>query len=198
MATPTMERQKTTGYRRVANSRVRQDYRDMTVTGTTVTVPDYVRPFPPVRPIPRPMKKKKEAKTGISQKEQREAYAQAKRKQIRRTVCQILAVVMLCSLMIYRYAMILETNSMIDDLNEQMTQLEYDNQYLAAKLESNLELGTLEKYATEELGMMHPETSQIFYVDVNMQDEAVMEETEVKGNLQGVPGALMHAICVLK
>lgn len=170
----------------------------MTVTGTTVSVPDYARPFPEMRPIPRPMPKKTGAKPGAVKQEQKNAYARAKRKQIKRTVSQIFAVVFLCSLMIYRYAMILETNSMIDDLNDQITQLEYDNQYLAAKLESNLELGVLEKYATEELGMMHPDTNQVFYVDVNMQDGAVVEEEEVKGNLQGVPGALMHAICVLK
>ena len=198
MATPTMERQKSTGYRRVANSRMRQDYRSMTVTGTTVSVPGYARPFPEMRPIPRTMPKKTGAKPGAVKQEQKNAYARAKRKQIKRTVSQIFAVVFLCSLMIYRYAMILETNSMIDDLNDQITQLEYDNQYLAAKLESNLELGVLEKYATEELGMMHPDTNQVFYVDVNMQDEAVVEEEAVKGNLQGVPGALMHAICVLK
>lgn len=197
MATPTMERQKTTGYRRVANSRVRQDYRNMTVTGTTVTVPDYARPFPNTRPMPRPVPKAA-PKSAPLQQGRKAAYAKAKQKQIVRTVCQIVGVFLLCSLMIYRYAMILESNNKIDKMNKQAAQLEYDNQYLAAKLESNLELGTLEKFATEELGMMHPDTSQIFYVDVNMKDEAVVEERSEKGNLQGVPGALMHAICVLK
>ena len=188
-----MERQKSTGYRRVANSHVRQGYRDMTVTGTAVSIPDYARPFPNPRPSVKPA-----SKAVQNAKVRQRAYAQAKRRQIIRTVCQIAVVFFMCSLMIYRYAMILEGNNKIDKMNQQVSQMEYDIQYLAAKVDSNLELGTLEKYATEELGMMHPDASQVFYVDVNMTDTAVTDEEPERGNLQGAPGALMHAICVLK
>lgn len=188
-----MERQKTTGYRRVANSHTRVGYREMTTVGSAATMPDYTRPYPNTKPAP-----KVAPKPSVVEKERSRTYQKAKKKQILRTFCQIAGVFIMCSLMIYRYAMILETNDKISKLNQKVASMEYDNQFLAAKLDSALELGALESYATEELGMMRPETSQVFYVDINMGDTMV-EETETENRtLQGAPGALMHAIRVLK
>ncbi len=199
MATPTMERQRTTEYRRVASSRTRGEYREMRAVGNAVAVPDYARPFP--KPSTRPVAKpapKTTVKPSVSQEERNRAYAKAKKKRLLRTFCQIAGVAIMCSLMIYRYAMILETNDKITKLNQQIAAMEYDNQFLAAKLDSALELGALESYAAGELGMMRPETSQVFYVDINMGDSFI-EETETDNRtLQGTPGALMHAIRVLK
>ncbi len=196
-----MERQRSTGYRRVANSRTRQGYRGMTTTSAAVSVPDYTRPYPnrlpELKPLPR-IAPKATPKTVAPGKVTGKTYSKAKRKQILRTVCQIAGVFIMCSLMIYRYAVILESNDRIAKMNQQVAQMEYDNQFLSAKLDSALELGSLETYAIEELGMIRPDSSQMFYVDINMDDAAVVEDGEEKKALQGTPGALVHAIRVLK
>ncbi len=201
VAAPTMERQRSTGYRRVANSRTRQGYRGMTAASATASVSEYARPYPnrlpELKPLPRTAPRTASAPVAPERGKDK-AYAQAKRKQIWRTFFQIATVFVMCSLMIYRYAVILESNDRIAKLNQQIAEMEYDNQFLAAKLDSALELGAVETYATEELGMMHPDSSQVFYIDVDMGDAAVVEEEEENRSLQGAPGALMHAIRVLK
>ena len=198
-----MERQRSTGYRRVANSRTRQGYRGTAVASATANVPEYTRPYPTrlpeLKPLPRTAPKvAPKPKQAVVEQPKNRSYAKAKRKQVLRTFCQIATVFILCSLMIYRYAVILESNDRITKLSQQLADMEYDNQFLAAKLDSALELGALEAYATEELGMMHPDSSQVFYIDVDMDDVAVVEDEEENRSLQGAPGALMHAIRVLK
>lgn len=196
VAAPTLERQRTTGYRRVANSRPREGYRGTTAVGTAVRIPDYTRPYP--SPIPKAKPMPKAAPKATPAKKVLDAgYSKAKRTRILRTFCQIAGVFLMCSIMIYRYAMILESNDRIAKMQQQVAEMEYDNQYLAAKLDSALELGALETYAIEELGMIRPDNSQIFYVDINMEDTTVENGEETK-SLQGVPGALVHAIRVLK
>ncbi len=191
-----MERQRTTGYRPVANSRPRQGYRDMTTASATVSVPDYTRPYPSRMPNPVP---KMTPKPAVTEKVADKTLSRAKRKQITRTFCLIAGVFVMCLLMIYRYAMILESNDRITRLTQQIADMEYDTQFLATKLDSALELGVLENYATEELGMIRPDASQVFYVNITMEDTTVTEDDiEENRALQGAPGALVHAIRVLK
>lgn len=114
---------------------------------------------------------------------------------------RILFAVGLCMLMLYRYANILESNDKIDKLTAQLAEIEAKNQSIQAKIDRGLELGTLEEYATGQLGMIRPDSSQMFYIDMQMGDAAptAKEETDTAGNaLQGTPGALVHAIRVLK
>ena len=114
---------------------------------------------------------------------------------------KIACVFTLCFLMIYRYTVILESNNKITELTKQLAELEAQNQAISTKIERSLELGPLEEYATGELGMVRPDNSQIFYIDMQLGD-ATQSETQgdVEGNnaLRGTPGALVHAIRVLK
>ena len=111
-------------------------------------------------------------------------------------------VFLLCFLMIYRYAVILETNDEIKKLSEECAAIEAANQSIQSKIDRGLELGALEEYATTQLGMIRPDSSQIFYIDMRLGDTAQTagnegEEAENHA-LQGTPGALVHAIQVLK
>ena len=56
------------------------------------------------------------------------------------------------------------------------------------------------KYAKENLGMMKPQSYQIFYIDMNMGDESgegTISKTS-SGALTGVSGTLVNAFRVLK
>ena len=107
-------------------------------------------------------------------------------------------VFVMCYLMIYRYTLILESNDKITKLGSDLAAAEYQNQSIQAKIDRALELGTLEEYATGRLGMIRPDQSQIFYVDVQMGDETTAKEEDKPNTLSGTPGALIHAIRVLK
>ncbi len=191
-----MERQNRAGYRSVAGTR--NGYQGQITARAAVNAPAYPREYPrytPARnpfskPAPQPVAPVKEAERPRSV---------AERKRVLRTFCLIATVFAMCFMMIYRYAMILETNALISEMNQQVTELESDNQFLEAKLDRALELGSLEEYATQELGMIRPDTSQMFYVNIHMEDSANMaEDAEESRVLQGAPGALVHAIRVLK
>ncbi|MBO5363984.1 MAG: septum formation initiator family protein [Clostridia bacterium] len=196
MATPTMERQNRAGYRSVAGNR--SGYQGQTTARATVSVPDYTRSYPAYPPFSRPLPTAK-PRTVTPEKQETKTQNVARKKRLLRTFSFIAGVFVMCFMMIYRYAMILETNDRITKLNQQIAELESANQFLEAKLDRALELGTLETYATEELGMIRPDTSQMFYVDVTMEDTTVTENGEEENRvLQGTPGALVHAIRVLK
>ncbi len=195
VALPTMERQNRAGYRSVAGSRT--GYQGQTAARATVRVPDYTRSYPEYTPLARPVPKAKPMAT--PEKQRTDIQSAAQKKRLLRTFCLIAGVFVMCFMMIYRYAMILETNDRITKLNQQIAQLESGNQLLEAKVDRALELGTLEAYATEELGMIRPDTSQMFYVTVTMEDSGAVEAEEEENRvLQGTPGALVHAIRVLK
>ncbi len=151
------------------------------------TVPS-VRPQPHVVPAkPATEKKTSQVQTGIN------------RAKMLKTFGKIVGVMALCFLMIYRYAMILESNDRITKLTTQVAELTANNQAMQDKLDRGLELGSLETYATEELGMIRPDSTQVFYVDVQLENTTVgAEDGSEKNVLQGAPGALVHAIQVLK
>ena len=103
-------------------------------------------------------------------------------------------VFVMCYLMIYRYTLILESNDKITKLGSDLAAAEYQNQSIQAKIDSKKE----QQIATGKLGMIRPDQSQIFYVDVQMGDETTAKEEDKQNTLSGTPGALIHAIRVLK
>ncbi len=131
-----------------------------------------------------------------------EAKTAPKKKLQTRVVFGWLALGMaLCFLMLYRYAGIVESNARVEELKAEIMAIEAKNQALQAKIDRGLELGVLEAYATGQLGMIRPDGSQVFYIDMQLGD-AFPEQKEESHNgssaLQGAPGALVHAIRVLK
>lgn len=115
---------------------------------------------------------------------------------------RIMLVVALCMTVLYRYASILESSTQIDALTAEITAIEAKNQALQAKIDRSLELGALEEYATSHLGMIRPDGSQMFYIDMQLSDATLNPQEDINADtnnaLKGTPGALVHAFRVLK
>ena len=108
-------------------------------------------------------------------------------------------VFVLCCTIIYRYASILESNQKINALEKQYIDVLAANQALQTKIDRGLEMGEIEEYARKELGMMKPESAQMFYVDMKLSDDGVTTQVGDGNNMiTGTPGALVNAFRVLK
>lgn len=106
----------------------------------------------------------------------------------------------LCFTVLFRYAIILQSNQEIKALEKKRDELIAQNQAVQSKIDRQLEISEIEKYAGKELGMMKPQAYQIFYIDMDMADggDEGTISIEEGTNLQGVPGALVNAFRVLK
>ena len=105
----------------------------------------------------------------------------------------------LCFSVIYRYSLILESNQEIKALEKQYEGILSENQILQGKIDRYLEMGEVEKIARQQLGMMKPETYQIFYIDIKMDDlggNGSTASNEGVGAIAGTPGALVNAFRV--
>ncbi len=105
----------------------------------------------------------------------------------------------LCFFVIYRQTVILESNQEIKRLEKEYTALLSSNQAMQSEIDMWLEMGEVEKYAREELGMIKPETNQIFYIDMDMED--ISGEGSVSSSaanaVSGIQGSLVNAFRVL-
>ncbi len=167
-------------------------------TSSAARVYDYPV-YTPRRVAPQPVRRRPEVETVPKQRSEGRAHRKQKAEVIRLFWC-VAGVFALCFLMLYRYSMILESNDQIAKLNAQCAEIVMTNQAMQTKIDRALELGSLEKYATEQLGMVHLDGAQVFYINMQMEDqtETKVEEKETTHALQGTPGALVHAIQVLK
>lgn len=108
----------------------------------------------------------------------------------------------MCCVLLYRNAVILESNDKITKLKSELAAAESSKQAVQAKIDKGLELGKLENYAKTNLGMVYPDNSQILYIDMQLgngaQTDAQEEQKKSELALKGTPGALVHAIQVLK
>ena len=108
----------------------------------------------------------------------------------------------MCCILLYRNAVILESNDRITKMKSELAAAESSKQAVQAKIDKELELGKLESYAKTNLGMVYPDNSQILYIDMQLGDgaqtDAQEEQKKSELALKGTPGALVHAIQVLK
>ena len=118
----------------------------------------------------------------------------------RRIFAAVGVLFILCIGVLYRYASILGSNQKIKDLEKQYNSIVSSNQAMQFKIDKQLEMGEIEKYAREELGMMKAESYQKFYIDMNMPDEGTVvgSGNRAQSAVTGVPGTLMNAFRVLK
>ncbi len=121
-----------------------------------------------------------------------------------RQIMRILGVVavafVFACIIIYGYTAILESNQAIKSLEKQYTDILAANQALQTQIDRGLEMGEIEQYAREELGMMKPESYQMFYVDMKLPDDGAAAALPSDNNnvIAGTPGALVNAFRVLK
>ena len=201
MPTMTAPRREST-YRVNTNNDVQRHYRGYN-RSSAVKVYDYHTATPtyrPYKPMPFP-------KTGETATKQEKTVTKTKKSEASISKTNLIkiclkggGVFLLCFLMIYRYALILKANDTISNMTQQVAEIEANNQAIQFKIDRGLELGALEEYATSELGMMRPDSSQVFYIDMQLGDETATStvENNEETALKGTPGALVHAIKVLK
>lgn len=182
----------------------RFEYDNMYSYSSTSTAPE----FPPLYPeIKRPERRT----SGTSEAQKRKNRAQRSRrsrtavidkKTLVKAAVGFVIFFALCVSVVYRYSMILTYNQEIKKLEKKCEEMISANQVMQSKIEQQLQADEIEKYAEKNLGMMKPETSQIFYVDIRMQDsgigEKALKDNEMQRAVSGTPGMLINAFRVLK
>ena len=164
MPTSTKYREKSTTYgtHNFYDSRTYSGRRQYQNTSSAYDYPT----FYPERMAPVQTKSKADVS---AQERSAKADARARVSAIRACAVAVLAFI-LCFSVIYRYSVILECNQEIKALEKQYEGILSENQILQGKIDRYLEMGEVEKIAREQLGMMKPETYQIFYIDIKMDD----------------------------
>lgn len=109
------------------------------------------------------------------------------------------AFIFLCFTLIYRQTVILESNQELKKLETQYAEILASNQAMQSKIDMSLEMGEVEKFAREKLGMMKPESGQMFYVDMQMEDAGGKGSVGESGvtAISGIQGTLVNAFRVL-
>lgn len=116
-----------------------------------------------------------------------------------RMVAFVAVLVAICFTILYRQSVILESNQNIKKLNKEYTSILSSNQAMQSKLNTSLETGEIELYAREKLGMMKPESAQIFYINMEMNDTGVGNNVSDSATaISGIQGTLVNAFRVLK
>lgn len=85
----------------------------------------------------------------------------------------VAAVFFMSAIMIYRHTAIFGMNREIDKLSDEYNNIMVTNEEIRANINKSVELGNLESIAKNELGMISPSSSQVFYVDMENSDEVV-------------------------
>lgn len=114
-----------------------------------------------------------------------------------RVVVAFMAVFALCSVVMYRYALITEMNYKINAGMNALDQLKDENSILEVKIEKELDLQKIQQYAQENLGMQKPDKSQCVFVNVPRSDFTVVSDKqddnlfdEIMGKVEGLTGFL--------
>lgn len=158
-------------------------------TNTAYDLTDY-RTLPTVQPQKRETVKsvpKHKTDTVINKKNMRKVTTMS-------IVVFVAAMIILC-----RYVGILNGNRRISELEKQYGEIVSQNQAMQVKIDGKLEKGEIEKIAKEELGMMVPESYQVFYIQMDMQDGGDGQTNDKPSEaVLGTPGTLMNAFRVLK
>ncbi len=79
----------------------------------------------------------------------------------------------MCLAMLYGQAAIFGKNQEIESLESEYGKVLVTNEGIQAEIDKSIELGNLESIAKNRLGMISPDSSQVFYVDMGAKDEVV-------------------------
>ncbi len=112
------------------------------------------------------------AQRRVLTREQREAGRKKVRARMK-MIGLIGFIFLLSAVMIYRQTAIFGKNREIERLNNELSGILVKNEGIQSSIDRSIELGNLETYAKNRLGMINPDSSQIFYVDMGAKDEVV-------------------------
>ncbi len=179
---------------RTGNYRSYRDYDRERVYSNSSTAYD----IPPLYPET-PRRKTTQSSPKKTTQPHRKSSVQVNKKQLLKVAVAGLIVFALCFTVLYRYGMILKKNQEIKTLESDLNGALSINQAIRSKIDKQMELSEIEKYAKGELGMMKPQPYQVFYIDMDMQDKSgggsVSQNSE--SSVAGTPGTLMNAFKVL-
>lgn len=187
MPTPTKYKSRTTAYV------PRDTYRSSRLYANSSTAYDIPAEYPVRKPAVRRKPAAAEKRAGAK------ASARTRHRMVR-VVLMAAAVMLLSFTVIYNQTVILDCNQRIKDLQKELSVITLSNQELSSKIEISIERSGIEKQAKEQLGMMKPETYQIFYIDMHLDDSGSEGSIhrETASAVAGTPGALINAFKVLK
>ncbi len=139
----------------------------------------YTQTAPPRREYSDPTRERR-YETRESQPEQRRVLTREQREERREKVrsrLKMIGLILVLSLMslvmIYRQTAIFGKGREIDSLNTTLSEILVKNEGIQSNIDRSIELGNLETYAKNRLGMINPDSSQVFYVDMGAKDEVV-------------------------
>lgn len=89
------------------------------------------------------------------------------------SILGIAVIFLMCVLMLYRQSAIFGKNQEIETLNSEYSKILVTNEGIQSSIDKSIELGNLESVAKNQLGMVNPDSSQIFYIDMGIKDEVV-------------------------
>ncbi len=146
---------------------------------------------------------KRTAERVPEQTKKEEKSVRADRRSMLKIAGIIAGVFLVCALMVYRYAMILEANDTITAKQKEYNGILAQNQLVEKEIEKHFETSVLEKTAMEQLGMVKVDATQVIYVDLNASDsgesiEKINKADEKAASLMGTPGMLIRAFQMLK
>ena len=111
----------------------------------------------------------------------------------------IAVLVAVCFTTLYRQSIILENNQQLKKLNKEYTAILSANQTMQSKINNSFEAGEIEMYAREKLGMMKPDSAQVFYISMQMDDSSGTDNSDsTLTTVTGIQGTLVNAFRVLK
>jgi len=87
-----------------------------------------------------------------------------------KVVFAFMVLFVLSGLVMYRYALITDLNYKINSKMNELTEIKNENTRLGVKIERELDLQKIQKFAEENLGMQKPDKSQCTFVKVPRSD----------------------------
>ncbi len=82
---------------------------------------------------------------------------------------------------VWGFVKIDEAEGNIADLKEELRMIDADNQAIKAKIDKSIDLKNLQTVASEKLGMVRPESYQIFYVNMDFEDYSEKPDRNLNG-----------------
>ncbi len=113
----------------------------------------------------------------VPTREERLAYKKKFRSRVM-SIMGIAVIFLMCVLLLYRQTAIFGKNREIEALNSEYNKIIVTNEGIQASIDKSIELGNLESIAKNQLGMVSPDSSQIFYVDMGAKDEVIKSSSE--------------------
>ena len=152
------------------------------------TSPRKIRPEynPKKKTTKRETRSEKEAreKRELEEKKQKEMQLKQEKRQHHKNIALVLAMFLLLLTVSYRNSLITERFSEIQDKKQELSAIQKTNEQTAVSIEGSINLKSLEKSATDKLGMQKLENSQKVYVTLPKEDytESATQEIAEESN----------------